>query len=86
MKERAPRITYQDHKSIFQELLNKDNLIAICRRNLEVLATKLFKIHRGLTSKILRETFLPKISLYNLRRSKTFERRQVLSVYHGIGI
>ena len=32
---------------------------------------------------VVREIFVPKISLYNLRRNSTFERRQVHSVYHG---
>ena len=32
---------------------------------------------------ILREIFVPKISLYNLRRNNTFERCQVHSVYHS---
>ena len=61
--ERAPRITYQDHISGFQELLNKDNSVSIYRKNLQVLATKMFKTHRGLTPDIVREIFVPKISL-----------------------
>ena len=40
--ERALRITYQDHISTFQELLNKDNSISIHHRNLQVLATEMF--------------------------------------------
>ena len=81
--ERALRITYQDHISTFQELLNKYNSVSIHRRNLQALATEMFKTHRGLSPDILREIFVPKISLYNLRRKNTFERRQVHSVYHG---
>ena len=81
--ERGLRITYQDRISTFQELLNKDNSVSIHHRNLQALATEMFKIHRGLSPYILREIFVPKISLHNLRRSSTFERRQVHSVYHG---
>ena len=43
--ERALRITYQDNTSAFQELLNKDNSVSINHRNLQVLATKMFKTH-----------------------------------------
>ena len=43
----------------------------------------MFKIHRGLSPEILRETFVPKTSSYNLRRNDTFEKRKVNSVYHG---
>ena len=81
--ERAPRITYQDHIPTFQELLNKDNTVSIYHRNLQALAKEMFKIHRALSPDILREIFVPKIILYNLRRNNTFERRQVHSVYHG---
>ena len=80
--KRALRITYQDRISTFQELLNKDNSVSIHHINLQVLATEMSKIHRGLSPDILREIFVPKITLYNLRRNNTFERRQVHSVYH----
>ena len=81
--ERALRITYQDNASTFQELLNKDNSVSMHHRNLQVLATEMFKIYRGLSPEILRETYVPKTSLYNLRRNDTFEKRKVHSVYHG---
>ena len=45
--ERALRITYQDHISTFQQLLNKDNSVLIQHRNLQALATEMFKIHRA---------------------------------------
>ena len=80
--ERALRITYQDHISTFQELINKDNSGSIHHRNLQALATEMFKIHSCLSPDILREIFVPKISLYNLRGNNTFERRQVHSAYH----
>ena len=58
--ERALRITYQDHISTFQELLNKDNSVSIHHGNLQALATEMFKIHRSLSPVILREIFVPK--------------------------
>ena len=69
-------------KIIRQQLLNKDNSVSIQHRNWRVLATEMFKIHRGLSPEILRETFVPKTSSYNLRRNDTFEKRKVHSVYH----
>ena len=81
--ERALRITYQENTSTFQELLNKGNCVSIHHRNWQVLVTEMFKIHRGLSPEILRETFVSKTSSYNLRRNDTFETRQVRSVYHG---
>ena len=43
----------------------------------------MFKIHRGLSPEILRETFVPKTSSYNLRRNHTSEKRKVHSVCYG---
>ena len=81
--ERALRITYQDNTSTFQELLNKDNFVSMHHRNLQVLATEMFKIHRDLSPEILRETSVSKTSLYNLERNDNFEKRKVRSVYQG---
>ena len=60
VNERALRITYQDHMSTIQELLNKDNSVSIPHRNFQVLATEVFKTHRGLSPEILRLTLRPK--------------------------
>ena len=81
--KRALRITYQDNMSMFQELLNKDNSVLIHHRYLQVLATEMFNIHRGLSPEILRDTFLSKTSLSNLRKNNTFEKRQLHSVYYS---
>ena len=47
--ERALRITYQEHISTFQELLNKDNSVSIHNKNLQALVTEMFKIRRNNT-------------------------------------
>ena len=41
--ERTLRVAYQDYKSTFLELLQRDNSITIHQRNLQVLATESFK-------------------------------------------
>ena len=73
-----------DHISTFQELLNKYNSVSKHHRNLQVLATEIFRIHKSLSTDILKEIFVPKISFYNLCRNNAFEIRQDPSVYHGI--
>ena len=54
IREKALRITYQDHISAFQEVLLKYNSVSIHHRNLQALATEMFKIHRNLPPDILR--------------------------------
>ena len=73
INKRAVRITNQDNTPTFRELLNKDFSVSIYHRNLQVLATEMFKIHRGLLPEILRETFVSKTSSYNLHRNDTFK-------------
>ena len=52
--ERALRITYVDNVSSFQELLEKDNSVSIHHKNIQVLATEMFKIFKNLSPDIVR--------------------------------
>ena len=47
--ERALRITYKDYNSTFQDLLEKDNSVTVHQRNLQVLATEIFKTRMDIT-------------------------------------
>ena len=49
LHERAVRTVYQDYTSSFTELLEKDNSTTIHNRNIQLLATKLFKVKNGLS-------------------------------------
>ena len=43
LHERALRITYKDTESSFEELLVKDNSVSMHHRNIQRLATELYK-------------------------------------------
>ena len=77
------RITYNDRTSTFKELLEKDNSVSIHHRNLQVLATELYKIKNNMAPEILNEVFQLRTSSYNLRTNSKFYTRQVHSVYNG---
>jgi len=81
--ERALRITYKDNLSTFQELLNKDNSVTIHHRNLQVLASEMFKVKNKMSPEIINEIFQNRTTAYNLRANSSFSIRQVHSVYHG---
>ena len=81
--ERALRITYVDNVSSFQELLEKDNSVSIHHKNIQVLATEMFKIFKNLSPDIVREIFQERRVPYNLRSDNNFASRHVNSVYHG---
>lgn len=44
INDRAIRITFNESKSTFEELLNQDNYVSIHHRKLHVLAIKMFQI------------------------------------------
>ena len=81
--ERALRITYNDSKSTFEELLSKDNSVSIHHRNLQVLATEMYKIKNDMAPELLNAIFQNRTLPYNLRTNLSFSVRQVHSVYHG---
>ena len=51
--ERALRITYNDTKSTFKDLLNKDNSVSIHHKNLQVLTIEMFKLKNNMAPEIL---------------------------------
>ena len=81
--ERSLRITYNDRTSTFEELLRKDNSVTIHHRNLQVLATELYKIENNMDPEIVNEVFQKRTSSYNLRANSKFYTRPVHSVYNG---
>ena len=54
---RALRIVYQDKQSSFEELLQKDNSVSVQMKNLQYLATEIFKVKNGLSPIIMNEVF-----------------------------
>ena len=56
--ERALRITYKDKSSTFQELLEKDNSVSIHHRNVQKLATEIYKVLHGFSPLILNDIFV----------------------------
>ena len=56
--ERALRIVYHDKISSFKTLLKRDKSTSIHMKNLQYLATELFKVKNGLSSEIMKEIFV----------------------------
>ena len=61
LRERALRVVYGDYNVTFSELLSKDKSVTIHQRNLQLLATKIFKTKNELNLKIMEEIFTFKI-------------------------
>ena len=69
LHERVLRIVFQDYASSFTQLLEKDNLTTIHNRNIQLLATDLFKVKNGLSPPFMDEIFMENAQYhYNLRK------------------
>ena len=74
---------YGDRQSTFEELLNMGKSVTIHHRNLQVLATELYKVHHGLAPELMNDIFKKRNVTYNFRKNSTFETRNIKSVYYG---
>ena len=82
--ERALRIVYQHYASSFTELLEKENSATILNRNIQLLATELFKVKNGLSPPFMNEMFVENAQhSYDLRKKTEFTRNNVKMVYNG---
>ena len=66
LHERSLRIVYKDSISSFHELLKKDHSFTIHHRNIQSLATKLYKIKENVSNEIMSSIFPPRMIKYNL--------------------
>ena len=83
LNERALRIIYQDYASSFTELLEKDNSTTMHNRNIQLLATELFKIKNGLSPTFMNEIFVENVKYHcDLRKETKFKRNNVKTVYN----
>ena len=65
---RAVRILYQDKKSNFEKLLQKDKSVSLHMKNLQYLATEIFKVKNSLSPIIMHEVF-------NFQENKSFQEK-----------
>ena len=83
LHERCLRLLYGDKWSSFEKLLQQDKSVAIHTRNLPILATGVFKVHRNISPLIFGEIFHQRVISYNLRINSDFAIPNVRSVFHG---
>ena len=75
------RIVHSDNTSFFEELLETDNSVSVHHRNIQVLATELYKIVNGLSPEIMKEVFpFNENTSYNTRNKRKFHSRSIKSV------
>ena len=83
LHERALRIVYKNDKLTFQELLEKDDSVTIHQKNLQKLATEMFRIKNKLSPLPMQELFTEKIHQHNLRHKRSWETFNLRTVKYG---
>ena len=83
LHEKALRLVYNDQNLSFNELLEIDNSFTIHHRNLQKLATEIFKVKNNLSPIFMKNVFPDSRNPYNLRNRPEFQSANIRSVYNG---
>ena len=82
MHERAFRLAYDDSPSLsFDELLIKDKSVSIHQRNLQLLATEIFKVKNGVSTGLTEDFFHFVNKPYDLRNNGILFRKRNRTVF-----
>ena len=83
LHERILRLVYNDHDSSFEELLLIDNSLTIHERNIQKLATEMYKVANNNTPSFLKSIFPLSTNPYNLRNKQTYEVENIHTSKYG---
>ena len=83
LQERSLRIAYNDYRSSFDELLQKDNSVTVHVRNLRTLVTEVYKTKYNLNPQIMNEVFKLQNPAFNLRYCGEFIQKIPKTVMYG---
>ena len=83
LHQRALRVVYRDYNATFSELLSKDKSVTIHQRNLQLLATEIFKTKNELNPKFMAEILAFTKVDYDLRNNTSLKIGNLKTVYYG---
>ena len=83
LHERALRLAYKDREASFEQLLNLDKSFTIHHRNLQKLATEMYKVKNNLSPSFMKSVFPDSVNPYNLRSKPSFHTSNIRTVYNG---
>ena len=82
--KRTLKLVYQDSPDLtFQELLAEDKSVNVHQKNLQLLATEIFKSKTGVSPELMNGISYFVERPHNLRSDYTLERKRDHTVYHG---
>ena len=83
LHEKALRLVYNDPTLPFEDLLTIDKSFTIHHRNLQKLATEMFKVKNNLSPVFMKNVFFDSTNPYNLRKMPEFGISNVHTVHNG---
>ena len=82
--ERTLRLIYpNEHQLTFKELLEKNKTISIHQRNLQTLATEIYKAKNKTSPEVVNSLFEFNNKNYNLRNASILKRNRYFTVHYG---
>ena len=82
LHERVLRVVYRHYNAIFSELLSEDKSVTIHQRNLQLLATEIFKTKNEI-QKLWKKYLHLKDVNYNLRNNTSLKIGNLKTIYYG---
>ena len=83
LHERALRLVYKNDSLTFQDLLELDNSFTVHERNIQKLATEMYKVKNHLSPLPMQNLFSEQNISYELRSERCWEVPQVRTVNNG---
>ena len=82
--ERTLRLIYPNqHQLTFKEILEKNKNVRIYQRNLQTLATEIYKAKSKISSEVVNSLFEFTNKNYNLRNVSIFKSKRYFAVHYG---
>ena len=81
--KKALRLVYKDSTLSFEDLLTMDESFTIHHRNVQKLATEMFKIKNNLSPTFMKELLPESTNPYNLRNAPEFDTSNIHTVHNG---
>ena len=82
--ERSLRVVYNDKKSTFEELLERDKSVTRHIRNLQILVTEMFKVKNGIAPEIMNDVFQITEPNYNFRKRQNLKLEMLELLIMGL--
>ena len=82
LHERALRLAYNNDSSSFQELLELDNSMSVHHRNLQKLATEMYKARNNLSPTPIQGIFNEHVNTHDLRNNRCCEIMKARTVHY----